>query len=274
LLAVTYSPEQARAELERRKAYKFAKYFPDCLPGCVAGSPRTADHVIREGDQTPICRVLYVKHLAFMDGGRTYPERLFLAANRIGKTEAAAYETTCHMTGRYPHWWTGKRFEQPGDWWFAGTTSKTTRDVIQVALFGELDRVGTGMIPKHLIADKSAKSGLPDGIESFWIEHVERDHGAPLSSMGQFKSYEQGRKAFEGAKKLGVWFDEEPPEVGIVSEALLRLMTTDGIFLLTFTPIQGLTPVVLDWLDQADLLTDSGITDAKTGIWKSDQENP
>jgi phage terminase large subunit-like protein len=273
LPVATYSPEQARAEIARRRAYKFAKYFPDCLPGCVAGSPDVKDHVVRAGDQTPICRVLYTKHVIFMDGGRDYPERLFLAANRIGKTECAAYETTCHMTGQYPHWWTGRRFEQPGEWWFAGTTSKTTRDVVQVALFGDLDRIGTGMIPRHLIADKSAKSGLPDGIESFWIEHVERQHGAPMTSMGQFKSYEQGRKAFEGTKKQGAWLDEEPPETGIVSEVLLRLMIDNGALMVTFTPIQGLTPVVLDWIDQADMLTDQGaITDAKTGVWKTEED--
>jgi hypothetical protein len=33
-----------------------------------------------------------------------------MAANRIGKSEAGAYEVTCHLTGLYPPWWTGRRF--------------------------------------------------------------------------------------------------------------------------------------------------------------------
>ncbi len=37
-----------------------------------------------------------------------------MAANRVGKTEGAGgYEMTCHLTGRYPHWWEGRRFSGP-----------------------------------------------------------------------------------------------------------------------------------------------------------------
>lgn len=193
--------------------------------------------------------------------------------HNTGKTECASYEDVCHMTGRYPHWWTGRRFEQPGDWWFAGKSSKTTRDVLQVSLFGALGRMGTGMFPKHLIADYSAKSGLTDGVESFWIEHVEKEHGAPMLAMGQFKSYDQGRQAFEGTARQGIHLDEEPPDSGIISECLLRLMTTKGILIVTFTPLQGLTEVVSDWIDHADMLASDGtLTDAKTGVWGPTEE--
>jgi hypothetical protein len=49
---------------------------------------------------------------------KTYRERLFLKANRVGGTAMAAYEVTCHLTGLYPHWWIGRRFTEAGDWWW------------------------------------------------------------------------------------------------------------------------------------------------------------
>ncbi len=52
-------------------------------------------------DTGPLRRELYQKHLEFFRAGRTYRERCFMAANRVGKTEGAGgYEMTCHLTGR------------------------------------------------------------------------------------------------------------------------------------------------------------------------------
>ena len=39
--------------------------------------------------------------------------RGILAANRIGKTVSTCYETAYHLTGLYPVWWIGKRFDKP-----------------------------------------------------------------------------------------------------------------------------------------------------------------
>jgi hypothetical protein len=71
----------------------------------------------------PLRRDLYPKHLEFVRAGGRYKERLFMAANRIGKTLTGAYETTCHLTGRYPDWWDGARFAHPIEAWACGTTS-------------------------------------------------------------------------------------------------------------------------------------------------------
>ena len=35
--------------------------------------------------------------------------KALFGANRVGKTLTAAYEMTCHLTGRYPSWWKGRR---------------------------------------------------------------------------------------------------------------------------------------------------------------------
>src|SRR4249919_3986089 len=47
------------------------------------------------------------KHEAFFAAGATYPERLFMAGNRVGKSIAGCYELSCHLTGEYPIWWIG-----------------------------------------------------------------------------------------------------------------------------------------------------------------------
>jgi Terminase large subunit, T4likevirus-type, N-terminal len=119
---------QIESELRRRRA-AFVTLFPD---------------------SGPLGREFYSKHLEFFAAGATCKERLFMAANRVGKTVAGAFEATCHLTGRYPHWWQGKRFEGAIDGWACGTNSQTTRDVVQGVLLGK--SAGQGMIPTEAIA--------------------------------------------------------------------------------------------------------------------------
>ena len=65
--------------------------------------------------------------------------------------------------------------------------------------------------------------------------------------MLTLKSYEQGRKKFQGTEIDLVWLDEEPPE-DVYSECVTRTMTTGGIVYLTFTPLEGLSNVVMSFL--------------------------
>ena len=71
-------------------------------------------------DQGPYRRELYPRHVEFLAAGATFRERLFMAANRTGKTETGAYEMACHLTGRYPDWWQGRRFSEPINAWACG----------------------------------------------------------------------------------------------------------------------------------------------------------
>ena len=167
------------AELERRKGGRFQTIFP------------------AEG---PFRRELYPKHMAFFEAGATFKERLFMKANRVGGTRAGAFEVTCHLTGRYPDWWTGRRFYEPGEWWACGTTSETTRDIVQSELLGPVDPqsgayvLGAGMIPVEAILDHTKRPhGLPGSIESVWVRHVTGGR----SVLG-LKTYAQGRESFEG----------------------------------------------------------------------------
>jgi len=175
-------------------------------------------------------------------------ERAMMVANRVGKTwGAGGYETALHLTGLYPDWWDGRRFNHPVDWWASGDTSETTRDIIQACLLGPPEEMGTGLIPgEYIIGEPSKRRSVADAIDTIAIRHK----SGGISTCG-LKSYDQGRKKFQGTAKHGIWLDEEPP-ADVYSECLLRLMTTDGLMMLTFTPLEGVSEVVDLYLKVGD----------------------
>jgi len=193
-------------------------------------------------DEGPLRRDLYVKHIDILNQGANYNQRCAFGGNRTGKSQGVgAYEVALHATGQYPDWWEGKRFNHPVQIWACGDTAKTVRDVNQLELFGEVDDYGTGMIPKDCIVDYKA-GGLPNSLDTLDVKHV----SGGTSKIG-FKSYEGKRKVFQGTAKHMIWLDEEPP-MDVYQECLLRTLTTDGIILLTFTPLTGMSQVVLSFL--------------------------
>jgi phage terminase large subunit-like protein len=196
-------------------------------------------------DTGPYSRDKYAKHVAFMNAGKEFNERMLLGGNRVGKTVTSSYEVTAHATGRYPKWWEGKVFHQPTKIWVAGDTSKTTRDIIQTELLGppgDSAALGTGMLPENTILKTTTKLGLADAIETIFVQHVT----GGVSTI-QLKSFDQGREAFQGVSCHVIWLDEEPDQE-IVTECLLRTMTTHGILLITCTPLLGLTDLMLSYL--------------------------
>jgi phage terminase large subunit-like protein len=196
-------------------------------------------------DEGPLRRELYPKHLMFFAAGGAHQERCMMAANRVGKTTAGGYETTLHLTGRYPHWWEGRRFAGPIEAWVAGDTAETTRDIVQAALMGPPAEPGTGLIPADtIIGEPSRRAGATGAVDTARIRHA----SGGVSLLG-FKSFDQGRRKFQGTAKHVVWLDEEPP-VDVYDECMLRLMTTDGLMLCTFTPLQGMTELVLRFMPQ------------------------
>src|SRR5690606_10289136 len=175
-------------------------------------------------------REKYQKHLEFFKASRDYRELCFMAANRVGKTIGGAYALTCYLTGLYPDWWPGRRFDHPVRVWAAGKTNETTRDIVQAAMLGEIafegqrkTVTGTGMIPGHLLAPPSWKQGVQDLVDTIKVRHV----SGRWSTLG-FKSYQQGRGSFEGTAQHGIWLDEEPP-LDVYGECLIRTATTNGI---------------------------------------------
>jgi phage terminase large subunit-like protein len=188
------------------------------------------------------------KHNAFFKAGSIYNERTFMAGNRCGKSIAGAYEASIHATGNYPIWWAGRTFDKPTNGWAVGSTARATRDTAQKELLGPIGAFGTGMIPRDLIGRAWSLSGVPQGIDVIQVKHV----SGGWSTIG-FKNYEQPLAAFYGTALDWAWLDEECPQ-DIYNEILIRTMTTNGLVFNTFTPLKGLTPQVVRFLEQADYL--------------------
>lgn len=184
----------------------------------------------------------YAKQLEFHARGLQYRERLLMAGNKLGKTFSAGFETAFHATGLYPDWWTGHRFSKQNRWWVGSVTSELTRDGAQRILLGNLGRLGTGCIPKDRIVDVKKARGVPDAVETVLVRHT-----CGEVSQITFKAYSDGREAWQAEDLDGVWFDEEPPE-DIYIEGVTRTNNTGGPVYLTFTPLLGMSSVVMRFL--------------------------
>lgn len=191
----------------------------------------------------------YKKQIEFHNLGAEFSERCLGAGNQLGKTYAGSNEVAYHLTGLYPDWWQGLRFDKPVTIWVGGVTSLTIRDSTQKLLLGRIqdpDGLGTGAIPKSRIIEIVKALGIKDGCDYAKIEH--KSGG---TSLVFFKSYETGREKWQAETLDFIWFDEEPP-ADIYSEGLTR--TNRGQkgqrVMLTFTPLKGITEVVRKFYEQ------------------------
>jgi phage terminase large subunit-like protein len=101
---------------------------------------------------------------------------------------------------------------------------------------------GTGLVPGDCLGRPNWRSGIPNLIDTIKVHHISGE----WSVIG-LKSYQQGRGSFEGTEQDIVWLDEEPP-LEIYTECLIRTMTTRGLIMCTFTPLEGMSEVVLSFL--------------------------
>jgi phage terminase large subunit-like protein len=197
-------------------------------------------------------RAAYPKQMAFFKAGARFDERGLFGGNRTGKTHCGTYEDTLHLMGLYPDWWEGRRFDHPVEWWVATDTAKNTRDILQEKFCGKPGQeqaYGTGMIPGDLLVRRTVKHGLADAFESVFVRHV----SGGISTL-QFKSYDQGREAFQGTRQHRIHLDEEP-KLEIYTECLLRLMSTvpgeaNGTLVLTETPLLGVSDLMITFLPE------------------------
>lgn len=190
----------------------------------------------------------YNWQIDFHNRGSTYKERCLIAANRIGKTRCGSGEVSYHATGEYPPWWQGKRFQEAVRIWVGSDTNETSREIVQAALLGEPH--GTGMLPGSSIIDiKYRQAGIADVVDTVTVRH-----STGKASRIVFKTYEQGRRKWQGTSQHFVWLDEEPPE-DIYTEAITRTLDVGGLTMMTFTPLQGSSSVVLHFMDGGEGIT-------------------
>lgn len=192
----------------------------------------------------------YPKQKLFHDNGADHRERLLMAGNQLGKTYCGGAEAAFHLSGRYPDWWRGRRWDRPVRSWAGSKTGEVTRDGVQRMLLGEpKDKAqwGTGLIPGDDIKDWSLRMGVADSVDSVLVKHA----SGGVSTLG-FKSYDQGREKWQGETLDFTWFDEEPP-MDIYMEGLTRTNATGGMVYLTFTPLLGMSDVVHMFVSECGL---------------------
>jgi phage terminase large subunit-like protein len=149
--------------------------------------------------------------------------RVLFWANRVGKTEWGAQETSRYGTANHPF-----RDVKPGvEIWCC--------------------------CPSFDAQEETTQKKLLTYIPEKDIEHVEYLRGRIIKKMRlkngtiiSFKSYEQGREKFQGTGKRLIWFDEEPPK-DIWEECFVRVEAGQQLdVILTMTPVKGMTWVYDD----------------------------
>jgi phage terminase large subunit-like protein len=145
--------------------------------------------------------------------------RALFWGNRVGKTEWGAQEVAKVALGE--HGWI-----EPGEIWSFCPSFDEQKDTTQKKLLSYL--------PEARILDRV---WLRKGI----IRELTIDAGQGRVSKITFKSYEQGREKAQGAGKVLIWFDEEPPK-DIWEESFVRMEAGVNLFIiLTMTAIKGMT---------------------------------
>jgi len=178
---------------------------------------------------------------AFFRTGKS-ARRGILAANRIGKTVSTCYETAMHLTGIYPAWWEGHRFDGPITAMVAGEGWSQVAMVLQNELLGTQDvkikeSLGTGAIPRRCIVEDTMRN---DGANCLGVEIR---HISGQKSYLLFANYTQEVRQMQGFKLNLAVFDEQPPD-DFFSEIVTRTATTQGQVLCSFTPLKGLNGLV------------------------------
>ena len=190
-------------------------------------------------------------------------ERIGLrCGNQIGKTLAGTAQDAMDLTGMYPDWYDGVRYDRPITIVCGGINNDKTRDLLQKALLGDpVEKevsLGTGWIPKNCLDKKklSLKRGVTDAYihakvkhhsHSKFISGVKRDQKRYRIFDGwstlTFASYESGKMAWMGDTIDIYHLDEEPP-MDILGQAGRGCIASGGSIKLTWTPENGITEVV------------------------------
>ncbi|MBB3997209.1 phage terminase large subunit-like protein [Aureimonas pseudogalii] len=150
-----------------------------------------------------------------------------------------------HLTGQYPEWWDGRRFEKAVVVIAGSESAELTRDGVQRLLVGPPDREedwGTGFIPQSAIVARTRRMGVSNALDTVTVQHVTGER-----STLYLKSYDQGRSKWQANTVDFVWFDEECPE-DLYFEGITRTNATKGSVMMTFTPLRGMSAVVQRYL--------------------------
>lgn len=162
----------------------------------------------------------------FIKAAKDHRVRVFRGGNRSGKTTVGGFDVAMHLCGWHPF----TRFPgQPVHWW---ASSFSFRDGIGAVLWPALKK----FLPKSEVRSVNwAWKSEPETPTSLVMRN-----GSTIT----FKSVEQTRVKYQGAKLHGIWLDEEHPQ-DIVEECRARLLDLAGYLNVTLTPVRRERWVVL-----------------------------
>ena len=195
---------------------------------------------------------LYEWQYKFVKLTNEFNEVCLIAANQIGKTRTGTLIDAMHLTGDYPEFWPGYRFDFAPYLWLLGYSMEKTRDLLQQKLFGKFisgkKQFTGGLIHASKVVGYELAGGTPNAMRT-----VEVEHKLGISTV-QFWSYSQGQHALMGDVVDFFHIDEEPKDQHIRPQVLTRTINGDrgkrGRGIYTFTPENGRTDTVIQFMDK------------------------
>lgn len=101
----------------------------------------------------------------------------------------------------------------------------------------------------ELVPRRRVKYGSYDDINGYSNRKLQLDNG----TLYTFKSYDQGRTAFQSEDVDVIWCDEEPP-LEIIKEMKMRLIDRNGMLIISMTSLKGITDFIRDYFEDCDVL--------------------
>ena len=162
-------------------------------------------------------------------------EILVMGGNRSGKTEWAAKEVIKTM------------YSKPGSVvWTFQTTAPNSIELMQ-------PRIWKYMPPEWRNARKSQVTNITYSVKGGFTESK---FVAPNGSQCIFRNYAQDPSTIEGGEIDFAWADELVP-LDVLETLRFRLVDRNGKLAVTFTPVQGWSPTVADYLSGAKTVEDA-----------------
>jgi PBSX family phage terminase large subunit len=166
----------------------------------------------------------------FFDLLKSHREVCYFAGNKSGKTYCGAKHCVHAALGpNAAKYGLEVLYDRPVHIWIGSVDYKVQRESAQEC------------IDEFLINNEVKKiHRMQHGI----YDKIEFRCGSTIG----FKTYDQGRRAWQGPKRDIIWMDEEPP-ADVLGEARARLIGKDAKMIFTMTPLMGLTVIHEEFIE-------------------------